>query len=102
MKLFPVGHTAFKEAVAMVKGNSRQVIMVQSPDQNLFDQAIFILKDNATVQKGVTDDALLREAKRLLQNPREKKASLNPAWCFAWAAGGGAAVGLCWLLSAIL
>ena len=31
----------------MVKGISKQVIVVQSPDQKLFDQAIFILKDDA-------------------------------------------------------
>ena len=31
----------------MVKGISRQVIVVHSPDPKLFEQAIFILKDNA-------------------------------------------------------
>ena len=31
----------------MVKGISRQVIVVQSPDKKLFDQAIFILKEDA-------------------------------------------------------
>ena len=36
----------------MVKGISRQVILVPSPDKALFDQAIFILKDNA-VSEGV-------------------------------------------------
>ena len=35
----------------MVKGVSRQVIVVHSPDKELFDQAIFILKDEA-VEKG--------------------------------------------------
>ena len=30
----------------MVKGISRQVIVVQSPDPKLFDQAIFILRDD--------------------------------------------------------
>ena len=36
----------------MVKGISRQVIMVQSPDPKLFDQAIFILKHDA-VEQGI-------------------------------------------------
>ena len=31
----------------MVKGISRQVIVVHSPDPKLFEQAIFILKDGA-------------------------------------------------------
>ena len=42
----------------MVKGISRQVIVVHSPDPKLFEQAIFILKDDA-IQNGVTDEALL-------------------------------------------
>ena len=40
----------------MVKGISRQVIVVHSPDPKLFEQAIFILKDNA-VGEGITDEA---------------------------------------------
>ena len=42
----------------MVKGISRQVIMVPSPDPKLFDQAIFILKDSA-VREGLTDEMLM-------------------------------------------
>ena len=44
----------------MVKGVSKQVIMVRSPDKKLFEQAIFILKEGA---RPVTDEMLLREAK---------------------------------------
>ena len=43
----------------MVKGVSRQVIVVHSPDRKLFEQAIFILKEDA---KGVTDEELMKEA----------------------------------------
>lgn len=86
----------------MVKGNSRQVIVVQSPDQKLFEQAIFILKENAAVQKGVTDDALLREAKGLLQKSGRRGEKPHLAVRFIWAAGGGMAVGFCWLLTALL
>ncbi len=38
----------------MVKGISRQVIVVQGPEPKLFEQAIFILKDEA-VSQGITD-----------------------------------------------
>ena len=31
----------------MVKGISRQVIVVQSPEPKIFEQAIFILKEDA-------------------------------------------------------
>ena len=85
----------------MVKGISRQVILVQSPDQKLFEQAIFILKENA-VGEGITDEALLKEAKRVIHTPgMDTKAA---AWLnrSVWAAGGALATGLVWLLSAVL
>ena len=83
----------------MVKGVSKQVIVVQSPDRELFDQAIFILKDSALRQNGVTDDVLLQEAKRLMSSPRKRK-----PWLYGpvWACGGAALMGLAWLLSVLL
>ena len=57
----------------MVKGISRQVIVVHSPDPKLFEQAIFILKDNA-VGEGITDEALLKEAQKAIHTgDRTKK-----------------------------
>ena len=50
----------------MVKGISRQVIVVQSPEPKLFEQAIFILSD-AAVDQGVTDEMLLRQAQKLIR-----------------------------------
>ena len=41
----------------MVKGISRQVIMVDAPEPKLFEQAIFILKDDL---EGASDEALLK------------------------------------------
>lgn len=86
----------------MVKGNSRQVIVVQAPDQKLFEQAIFILKDGPEARKGVTDEALLREAQRLLRKPGKPAKKLPTAARLLWAAGGGMTVGLCWLLTVLL
>ena len=42
----------------MVKGISRQIILVHSPDKKLFEQAIFILRDDA---KEVTEETLLKD-----------------------------------------
>ena len=81
----------------MVKGTSRQVIVVHAPEEKLFDQAIFILRDGA-VGEGVTDDALLREARGYLSSPIRKRHSWlhnGPVWGAA-----GAGIGL--LLSLIL
>lgn len=46
----------------MVKGVSRQVIVVRQPDTKLFEQAIFLVKEEALGREGVTDRQLLREA----------------------------------------
>lgn len=83
----------------MVKGISRQVIVVQSPDKALFDQAIFILKDKAVSKAGVTDDQLLKEAKRLMGTPQKKKL---PQYGAFWACLGAGVTGIAWLLTALL
>ncbi|MFR8333940.1 MAG: hypothetical protein ACLU9S_17570 [Oscillospiraceae bacterium] len=48
----------------MVKGISRQVIVVRSPDPKLFEQAIFILRENALGKDGMSDRAILRQAQQ--------------------------------------
>lgn len=85
----------------MVKGISRQVIVVQSPDQKLFEQAIFILKDSAVSEEGITDDALLKEARRLIQGSAPRKRKLS-AYGPVWACGGAVVTGLVWLLTVLL
>ena len=85
----------------MVKGISRQVIVVQSPDQKLFDQAIFILKDGAIGRDGVTDEALLREAKKLLGNSAQRKRKLS-LYGPVWACGGALMTGVLWLLTVLV
>ena len=86
----------------MVKGVSRQVIVVQSPDPKLFEQAIFILKDEA-VGQGVTDEMLLKEAKRALHMPamdsrRRRLYGYGPVW----ACGGAIITAFVWLLSTMI
>ena len=55
----------------MVKGISRQVIVVKAPDPELFEQAIFILKDKA-VREGVTDQMLLKQAKEAIGRKKHR------------------------------
>ncbi len=82
----------------MVKGNSRQVIVVHNPDPKLFEQAIFILKDEAIAQ-GLTDELLLKEARRAIHGPENgRKYPIGPIW----AACGAAVTGLLWLVTALL
>jgi len=83
----------------VVKGISKQVIVVQSPDKELFDQAIFILKDKA-VDKGITEELLLKEAHRAINTPGKKRKLryYGPVW----ACGGALATGAVWLLTILL
>ena len=82
----------------MVKGISRQVIVVHSPGEELFDQAIFILKDNA-IGEGITDEKLLREAKQALRGDGFPMARASGP---LWACAGAAATALLWLITALL
>ena len=85
----------------MVKGISRQVIVVHAPDPMLFEQAIFILKEDAINKEGITDEVLLQEAKRVLNSPSGKKRRLT-AYGPVWACAGAVLTGFFWLLSALL
>lgn len=83
----------------MVKGISKQVIVVHSPEPQMFEQAIFILKDG---QDGVSDAALLNEAKRLMGAPTGVRK--RRLWLYGpvWACAGALVTGLAWLIFALL
>lgn len=85
----------------MVKGISRQVIVVHAPEPKLFEQAIFILKDDAIGQEGVTDDLLLREAKKLIGTSCDSKKRKLLLYGPVWACFGAIVTGVIWLLSAL-
>ena len=82
----------------MVKGVSRQVIVVKSPEPQLFEQAIFILRDDAP-QDGITDEMLLREAQAVAKASQKRKWYASGP---AWACAGAASTALVWLLSLLL
>ena len=88
--------------VSIAQVLSRQVIVVQSPDKELFEQAIFILTDGA-VEKGVTDEMLLKQANLAIRGagkrPAVKKLSMYGP---VWAAAGAAVTGVAWLITAFL
>ena len=81
----------------MVKGISRQVVVVRSPDRKLFDEAIFLLRPDASPD-GVTDEALLKEAgrsaRRLLnpQTPSRRRELLLRLGCGLLGAAAACAV----------
>ena len=79
----------------MVKGISRQVILVHSPETEMFEQAIFILKDNA---EGITDEMLLKEAKKILNSHKNRPMHNGPVW----AVSGALLTGIIWLFTILL
>ena len=87
----------------MVKGVSRRVIVVDSPDPRIFEQAIFIIRNDAAGSSGVTSQQLVDQAVRIARNyarthggtATKAKLQLTP-WLSALL--GGATIGLVWLL----
>ncbi len=86
----------------MVKGISRQVIVVHAPEPKLFEQAIFILKDDALGHDGVTDDQLLQEAKKLIRSSGDAKKRKLFLYGPVWACFGALLTAIAWILSALL
>ena len=84
----------------MVKGVSRQVIVVHAPDPKLFEQAIFILKDDAVGKDGITDETLMKEAKKIIMSSSKKRKN-GTLYCLLWAFCGSVLTGIIWALFAI-
>ena len=88
----------------MVKGTTRQVILVRAPDEKLFEQALFILREDALEKNGVGERELLEQARRaadgyLSRRTQKKRRALPP---LLWGALGAAPVGAAWLLTVLL
>lgn len=84
----------------MVKGISRQVIVVQSPEPKLFEQAIFFLRADA-LGDGVTEDHLMEEARQILRSQKEKRSG-GIIRGILWAISGAACTAAVWVCTLIL
>lgn len=88
----------------MVKGISRRVVVVESPDQRYFEQAIFIVRNEA-VGEGVTARELVEEARRVARGytggSRLSRAwrELNP---LVYTLIGAGSIGLIWLIVTLI
>lgn len=74
----------------MVKGITRQVIVVKSPDPKLFEQAIFLVKDSALTEGGITEEALLREARQVCRGTQPRTPLIHKIF---WALSGAVFTG---------
>ncbi len=83
----------------MVKGITRQVVVVKGSDPAMFEQAIFLVRDDVLAQGGVTEEALLEEARKAC-GPRSPL--LRAIWGrMLWAACGAGAIGCLWLATVL-
>jgi len=49
----------------LIKGVSKNVVVIRSPDPRYFEQAIFILRDDVVKQGGNSRERILEEAERV-------------------------------------
>ena len=90
----------------MVKGTSRRVIVVDSPDTDLFEQAIFIVRNDVLSDRGVTAQMLVDEACRVARSyarthmPRRQ--IFRRGTPLFWGALGAGAIGVMWLITALI
>ena len=85
----------------MVKGVSRRVIVVDSPDPRMFEQAIFILNGDGG---GISQQQLVDQAVRIAKNYAHTHSAAPKRRIGAplWAVIGGGVIGIVWLLVALL
>ena len=92
--------------MSLLKGLSRRVVVVDAPDPQLFEQAIFILRNDALTDRGVSADQVVTEACRIAREYTRSQGgrqgflrSVPAPW---YAAAGAGAVALAWVLSLLL
>lgn len=88
----------------MVKGVTRRVVVVKQPEGKLFEEAIFIIREDLLSKGGVSRQDIITEARQVAENYlmgcTEKRRKKLPAVVFAVC--GAAATGLMWLMSIFL
>ena len=83
----------------MVKGSSKRVVVVESPDKRFYEQAIFIVGDAA---RGVTSRELLEEARRVAKGYTGGVKHRREGSPLFWTALGGVLTGLAWLSTTLM
>ena len=84
----------------MIKGLNKRVIVVKSPDGELFEEAIFIIREDVLRRRPAPD--VMREAQRaandyLRRNLQPGKTIIAKLTPQAYLAAGAAATGIAWL-----
>lgn len=84
----------------MIKGLSKRIVVVKSPDGELFEEAIFVLREDA-LRKGHTPDVLKQAQKAaneyVKRNLQPGKFIIAKLGLPVYLAAGAAATGIAWL-----
>lgn len=93
-----------QEGNDVVKGTARRVIVVRSPDPEVFEEAIFVVRDEYLRRGGVSQKELLRQARAAAKNYAssvavKRRFSLFSGYAAPFiAAAGAAATGLAYVV----
>ena len=86
--------------VEVIKGTSKRVIVVKSPDPGIFEQAIFIIREDFAGQNGVSEKDVLLQARRAanayLGSGRTRRQRLTRLRAALFAAAGAACTAVAW------
>lgn len=95
-----------KGVTNVVKGISRRVIVVRSPDPRFFEQAIFLMKEDPFHNGDVSADQVVAEARRVAAGYLKRNTAKGRFWQrlpnAVWFLLGGGAIGVAWALSLLL
>lgn len=86
----------------MVKGVSRRVIVVDSPDPTIFEQAIFILRGDGGVSQQQVVDQAQRVAMSYARTHGLRSIRRFRVTPLLWTAFGSALIGAAWIIASLL
>lgn len=64
----------------VVKGTARRVIVVKSPDPMVFEEAIFVVRDDYLRKPGVSQKDLVRQARQTAKNYTQNIGTKRRPW----------------------
>lgn len=89
----------------MVKGISKKVIVIRSPEKKLFEEAIFIVNEDVYRENGVTGEMIVQEAQTVADRyikDNLKKRRLPKLPALFYSALGAAVTGIVWIATNLI
>ena len=99
--------TAERNVPEVIKGTSRRVVVVHPEQETLFEQIIYVVRDDALMQPGVSEAEVLHQAAAAVQpnlqnarRPKKRRSRLTAAllWLSGVALTLAVAIGVYWYL----